>query len=932
MKYSKQFRCLIIAILAVSTAFFACKSSPGTPNQETQPESMWTLLAAGDERARNFFIGEFDVRATDINGRTPLHYAAEQNDPALAAFFIARGADLNAEDDTNQTPLGICAEKNNLLAAEVIAGAGADIHKPYIDNLSPARAALRNRPGFLEAILTPVTIESTDRDGKTILHLATEAGNLAAVKTILSSIGSGELVNKRDSSGHNSLDIALARLDSRSHIEIAEQLILSGAVSNNRIFNYFAPSVKNANYDLRWADGLTLLHYAAGEGTEGLVTFLIEKKANLNIKNSSGATPLHEAVRSGKVRIVNLLIRNGANIDVQDAKGNSALHIAAPVQNHAEIIKLLLENGANPNLRDEHGDSPLHILIMLNRKLDVVNALLARANVEVSTRNIIGQTPLFLAVEENRVSLIPLLISRGSDIFAENNSGVTPFDRAMQIKGPILEALITPVTARQTDSAGNTILHVAVQNNADTITIGKILDQSANVNARNRKGDTALHIAARTNQKDASEYIISRGADIFSSNSSGESPLYIALANPGGVLTWMFNHQTVAAHDGLGNTMLHYAALWRMDRMIPFIIQQGVLPEAANATGETPLFWAVKYDGASTVRTLLAARANINARDSLGNSSLHAAVQWNAKNAATTLLDLGIDANARSLNGITPLHDAVRLSYTEMIQILISHGANIEIRDLGGNTPFMEAVRGGNIDTINLLARYGADPQTRNANGETPLHIAALTENTQVIQALLNMGGSIHARNTRNRTPFQIALGYSPEMVSALLTNDRVNIPDDFGNSPLHVAIEEKAPLSTIRIIIDKGARLNSLDSNGRIPLRLAVDKNVWDLAKVLADLGSDPFSTASDNKTIAELVLAKGNDAVRAIFSGRAINATDNSGNTILHYAARLGRPEAISLLLELGASKRVKNIAAESPVDIAIRWNKRENAVLLN
>jgi hypothetical protein len=44
------------------------------------------------------------------------------------------------------------------------------------------------------------------------------------------------------------------------------------------------------------------------------------------------------------------------------------------------------------------------------------------------------------------------------------------------------------------------------------------------------------------------------------------------------------------------------------------------------------------------------------------------------------------------------------------------------------------------------------------------------------------------------------------------------------------------------------------------------------------------------------------------------------------------MGRPDSISLLLELGANKSVRNIAAESPADIAMRWNHRENAALLN
>jgi ankyrin repeat protein len=107
---------------------------------------------------------------------------------------------------------------------------------------------------------------------------------------------------------------------------------------------------------------------------------------------------------------------------------------------------------------------------------------------------------------------------------------------------------------------------------------------------------------------------------------------------------------------------------------------------------------------------------------------------------------------------------------------------------------------------------------------------------------------------------------------------------------------------------------------------------NEWELAKVLSDAGSDPFSVAVDHKTAGEIAIARGSDAIRSVFSGKAISAKDGSGNTVLHYAARMGKPESITLLLELGAVKSARNISAESPADIALRWNNRENASLLN
>jgi ankyrin repeat protein len=920
----------------------ACKSAP---KEKPQEESVWSLLARGDERAKDFFLGDVDVHATDSRGRTPLHYAAEQQNPNLAAFFIAMGAEVDALDNTQQTPLGISADRGDPKVGKVLAAAGADIHKPARGGASPAKAAFKHDGAFLQSILTPATVASTDSEGKTILHLASEIGNVNAVKIILAAIesagtgntplaaaGSRDIpLDKKDNAGNNPLDIALARPDSRDHMVIAEQLILAGSFSENFIYSFLAPAVRNANFDFRRAGGFTPLHFAAGAGYDGLIAFLVERKANVNLKNSAGATPLHEAARSGNIRSIELILKSGADINAQDAKGNSVLHTGIPPDNHLDAVTLFLANGVNPNLLDEHGESPLHILITLNRKPETIQALL-NGGADVSLRNIDGQTPLYAAVRENRVSIIPLLLAYGSDIFAADNSGITPFDRALAIKGPVLTALITPETVLQRDSAGNTMLHAAVNGGSDTEIAAAILNQKADVNARNKEGETALHIAVREDYRETGELLLSRGADIFSSNSAGESPLYLALIHPLSVVQWFFTPRTAEATDGLGNSMLHYTAMWKLDQFIPFIISKGISTEAVNATSETALFMAARYDGASTAQALLAVNANLHARDILGNSALHAAVRWNAVHSVNTLIDAGIDVNTHALDGTTPLHDAVRLGLTSIAALLIDRHADIEVRDAAGNTPFMEAVRAGFSGTMELLARKGADPMTRNSRGDTPLHIAVTAQDTGMVTALLRMGVSIHARNTRNRTPFQTALVEAPGLINILLTKDRINGSDDFGNSALHIALQEKAQAATIKIIIDKGARQTAVDSNGRIPLRLAVDMDALESARVLADSGSDPFFAAVDGKTPAEIVLAGSDEMVRALFSGRAISARDASGNTVLHYAARMGKPGAITLLLELGANKGVKNIAAESPADIANRWNQRENAALLN
>ena len=934
-----------VTVVISAVVFSTCASSSSSGSNG----KVWNLLANGDERAMDYFVGEFDVNETNEIGWTPLHFAAVRDNQRLANFFIAMGADVNAQDISGLTPLGVAAQIGNYNSARAMVEAGANIHLGT--SAGDTAAELAFRPGnelFLKAILTPESIASTDKNGRTILHMATEQGNLDAVEAILAVIapssGTGRVpvvagerntpLDTKDSSGRDSLDIAFSFPESKIHMEIAEQLVLAGSMSQNPIDYYFSPAVRNANYNLKRGDGLAPLHYAASHGYTGLIEFLVERGANINIQNSSGATPLHEAVRSGNTEAVSFILDNGADINAQDSNGNTVLHLAVPPANHAAMIRLLLQRGIDPNSRDVHGDSPLHVLISLNRSPEVVRALLSGRRIDLSVRNIRGQTPLHVAVQENRIALIPILLENGSDIFATDNSGVTPFGLALQQRGQILESLITVDTAKQADSMGNTMLHMAVQAGVNTTIIGNILDKNAVLNMRNRDGDTPLHIAARMNQREAGEFLLDRGADVFSANSQGDSPLRLALTHRSGVLQWMFNPRTVRSTDSTGNTMLHYVALWRMDRQIEFMRQQGIPVDAANGTGETPLFWAVHHDGASTVKALLDARANINARDSLGNSALHSAVRWNAINATNALLDAGMDVNAISLNGTSSLHDAVRLGNIAIAQILINRRANLEVRDSDGNTPFMEAVKAGHVEAANLLARSGADPMTRNSGGDTPLHFAVAAADSVMIDALLGMGVSIHARNTRNRTPFQIALADSPETLSALLGGNRINSTDDYGNSPLHVAIQARVPVATLQVIVSRNSaiRLNPVDSNGRTPMRLAAELGAWDLAKVLADSGADPFMAAVDGRTTSEIAIRSGHMAIESIFSGAAIEARDPSGNTVLHLAARIGDQETIRMLLGLGANMGIRNIAGESPADVAMRWNRRENAALLN
>ncbi|WP_461257653.1 ankyrin repeat domain-containing protein, partial [Treponema sp. R80B11-R83G3] len=124
-----------------------------------------------------------------------------------------------------------------------------------------------------------------------------------------------------------------------------------------------------------------------------------------------------------------------------------------------------------------------------------------------------------------------------------------------------------------------------------------------------------------------------------------------------------------------------------------------------------------------------------------------------------------------------------------METLLLNNKANLEARDVEGYTPFMEAVLPGYSQAMIRLRNRGADPNTRNFRGDTSLHLAAAMGRDDIATLLLGWGSSIHARNSLERTPFQNALTSSPQMVRTLLADGRVTRSDDYGASPLHIAI-----------------------------------------------------------------------------------------------------------------------------------------------
>jgi|GEM_PF-6948394 len=118
--------------------------------------------------------------------------------------------------------------------------------------------------------------------------------------------------------------------------------------------------------------------------------------------------------------------------------------------------------------------------------------------------------------------------------------------------------------------------------------------------------------------------------------------------------------------------------------------------------------------------------------------------------------------NCRDSHYFTPLYYAARYNKTKMAQFLIEHKADPNLRALN-DTPFEISVHYKNLAVAKLLMKHGANIMSARGHGETLLHEAARDNYDDPADTLLK------------------------------LKPDLIDIKDDFGKTPLDIAIKSRS-------------------------------------------------------------------------------------------------------------------------------------------
>lgn len=284
--------------------------------------------------------------------------------------------------------------------------------------------------------------------------------------------------------------------------------------------------VKNhiaAGGTLRFANtqGETIPMLAIKQGNAELIELLIDKSdCDWLAQSANRKTALMYAAAAQMVTS-KLVWRCRSGLDQTDYAGQDALYIAA-LHADAGAITCLLNAGANPALKTRKApllSAPFQPLTSPQRAFEIVEIL-----INAGAKATAGHNPISLiaaggcARHPDAVRIVNLLLSAGATIDGHDarSKGATPLIAACANSHQgFAERLLEEFGAdpNLVDQDGNNALIAAAAGTFPAAFIRKLTEKTADINACNARGDTALKQALLSQNIDTAFELIACGAD-----------------------------------------------------------------------------------------------------------------------------------------------------------------------------------------------------------------------------------------------------------------------------------------------------------------------------------------------------------------------------------------------------------------------------------
>jgi bla regulator protein BlaR1 len=343
-------------------------------------------------------------------------------------------------------------------------------------------------------------------------------------------------------------------------------------------------------------------------------------------------------------------------------------------------------------------------------------------------------------------------------------------------------------------------------------------------------------------------------------------------------------------------TPIAKAATWGCPRAVKLLLENGADANIRKHS-YTPLALAKTPEIADL---LFAAGADINFK--LYERDVHIisyCVGHGSKEMVQWFLDHGVDPAKVKGDEPTLLFNA---GSPEIVDLLVARGVDVHARDDEGRTAvhWQLQLHQSPAKVVAALLKHGADPNARMKGGYTPL---MQSQDGASVDVLVAAGADLQGKDDRGNGVLMTGWGAAiPSRIEALrrhgLTLDLAK-----GGALLTNAILLRHDLSAVKTLLALGVDPNSQDSwEGRSTgtgLSAAISNGHFKIADVLRAAGANDVGRLSEAAAKGELV-----QMTALLEAGASVDELSSNGETPLHYAVQQGQVEAVKLLLARGAS----------------------------
>ncbi len=287
---------------------------------------------------------------------------------------------------------------------------------------------------------------------------------------------------------------------------------------------------------------------------------------------------------------------------------------------------------------------------------------------------------------------------------------------------------------------------------------------------------------------------------------------------------------------------------------------------------------------------------------------------------ATAFLAQNVDFSIDTPGGnCTALQYAAGAGNVALCTYLLQKGASVLVADNLGNTALHYAAQSGNLTVTNLLLKNGASQIVVNNAGQTPAQVAK----GSAISAFSG-GGSLSVLPNVKGWFAVVAEGKGTvaAMATFLDNNAGFNIStqDDAKKTALQYAAAA-GNKDLCKFLLQQSANINDVYTIAKVTvngdrIKIALKSMVSNLtkdAKTLNILQNTAFLLCQKF-----LAAALTGDIAIVLKNGGVLTATDDSGNTALHYAAAEGNAQVCQILIANGADLRAVNAAGQTPAQV--------------